>query len=71
MFETFQYPHAESHRKEHNDLTRAVIELQEQFKEGSATISFEVLDFLRNWLIDHTLGSDQKFGPYFNQKGIF
>lgn len=49
MFEKFNYPDKDKHTKEHNELTKAAVDLQNQFKEGSATVSFEVLDFLRNW----------------------
>lgn len=65
------YPATDAHKKEHNDLTRQVLEVQKKYKAGvSGTLSLEVMNFLKNWLINHIQGSDQKYGPYLNGKGI-
>lgn len=64
LFNKHKYPDLDNHKKEHNDLTNQVVNLQSKFKEGSATISFEVLDFLKDWLVVHTMDSDQKFTSY-------
>ena len=64
MFREYQYPEQEDHRLEHNELAASVLDLQRKFREGSATISFEVLEFLSDWLTDHTLRSDQKFAEF-------
>jgi hemerythrin len=28
------------------------------------------MEFLKNWLTDHIMGSDQKYKPFLNAKGI-
>ncbi len=48
LFEEQQYPEYAAHKQEHDALTRQVAELQKKFREGNATIPFEVLDFLRD-----------------------
>lgn len=62
------YHDFENHKKGHDYLTGQVVELQNKFRHGSATISFEILDFLRNWLVKHTLGSDMKYAKYISSK---
>jgi hemerythrin-like metal-binding protein len=64
LFKEKNYPDYEVHKQKHDDLTKQVLELQTKFTEGSATISFEVLDFLSEWLKDHTTGMDQKFTAF-------
>jgi hemerythrin len=65
------YPGAAAHKKEHDELTRQVLEVQAKFKKGAVTsLSFEVMDFLKDWLTKHIQGSDQKYGPHLNAKGI-
>ena len=71
LFEEFDYPDYLEHKTVHDDLTRQAVELQQKFREGSATISFEVLDFLNSWLVDHTIGMDKEMGPFLNGKGVF
>ncbi len=65
------YPDLAAHRKEHEELTKQVIEVQKKYHSGStATLSMEVMNFLKNWLIKHIQGTDKKYGPFFNAKGI-
>lgn len=65
------YPAAAAHKKEHDDLTKQVLDVQAKYKSGSvATLSLEVMNFLKNWLINHIQGSDKKYGPHLNAKGI-
>jgi hemerythrin len=65
------YPNFESHKKEHNNLRKQVIEIQKKYKAGERdTLTIETLIFLKNWLINHTTGSDKKFGPHLNAHGI-
>jgi hemerythrin len=64
MFREHEYPGYEKHRLEHNELAARVLDLQRRLREGSATVSFDVLEFLSDWLADHTLGSDQEFAAF-------
>ncbi len=71
LFAEHHYPDYVKHKREHDDLTRRVVEFQKTFRAGSATISFELLDFLRDWLAKHTLGTDRKYATFMNAKGVF
>ena len=65
------YPDAIAHKKEHDDLTRQVLDVQQKYKSGaSGTLSMEVMNFLKNWLIKHIQGSDKAYGPHLKSKGI-
>ena len=65
------YPDSAAHKKQHDDLTRQVLDVQAKYRSGaSATLSIEVLNFLKNWLIGHIQGSDKKYGPHLIAKGI-
>ena len=51
----------ESHRKEHESLTRQVKELTEQHRAGKISLSLEVMLFLKDWLINHIQKSDKQY----------
>jgi len=71
LFAQTGYAAAEAHHKEHADLTMQVIAVQEKYRAGvTGTLSLEVMNFLKNWLINHIQGSDRKYGPHLNGKGI-
>jgi hemerythrin len=45
--------------------------MQEKIKIGTgAAQSMEVMEFLKNWLNDHILGTDKKYGPHLASKGV-
>ena len=65
------YPAPAAHKQEHDALTRQVLDVQQKYVAGaSATLSIDVMRFLKNWLIKHIQGSDQKYRPHLNAKGI-
>ena len=65
------YGETAAHKKEHDDLTKQVLAVQEKYKAGvTSCLSLEVMNFLKNWLVNHIQGSDKKYGPYLNSKGI-
>lgn len=67
-FAALAYPDALTHKKEHDDLTAQVVKLQNQFVEGDLVISFELLDFLHDWLMNHTSDSDIKFKRFLDTR---
>ena len=70
FFKRYGYPEFASHKKEHEALTKQALELSERFSQGEAVLSAETMTFLKNWLHDHIMKSDKKFGPFLNSKGI-
>lgn len=71
LFEKTGYPDMEMHIKEHNNLRKQVMEIQNRYTSGEQeTLTIETLTFLKSWLINHTTGSDKKFGPHMNAHGI-
>jgi len=58
------------HKSEHDQLTKTVLNFQQDLNSGKAVMSIEVLDFLKNWLRNHILGTDQKYGPFLKSKGL-
>ena len=64
------YPDYTHHKKEHNELTKQVLTIKEQFDNGQTNISIVTYNFLKEWLKKHILGTDMKFGPFLKSKGV-
>ncbi|HOL65607.1 MAG TPA: bacteriohemerythrin [Accumulibacter sp.] len=60
------YPGIEQHRRQHKELIAQIEALQRKMDQENAAISFELLHFLRNWLIQHIHESDKRFGKHFH-----
>lgn len=69
-FDEFQYDHAEEHRLAHEALSRRVAELREKQIKGQMESSYELLDFLEDWLVEHIMGMDKQYGPCFRAHGL-
>jgi hemerythrin len=71
LFGQTGYPEAVPHKQQHDALTRQVLDVQRKYAAGAAaTVSLEVMHFLRDWLIKHIQGTDQKYRSHLNAKGI-
>lgn len=61
-----KYPYIEEHRKEHAFFTEKVNEDFMTTPKGAPSIAMELLDFLKEWLIDHILVKDRNFADFFH-----
>lgn len=68
LFKENEYPNYDQHKQQHDDLTQQVLELQENFKEKKITVTFEILEFLHDWLNEHTTNSDLDYARYAHAK---
>lgn len=69
-FRMYGYPEAELHKREHEAFVQKVRQFQEDLARGRATLTLDVLKFLSDWVKNHVLGSDKKYGPWLNSKGV-
>ena len=49
-----------SHKGEHDRFTKKVLDLQKEFQSGKFAMTVEVSTFLKDWLVNHIKGVDQK-----------
>ncbi|MBT3634539.1 MAG: hemerythrin family protein [Candidatus Marinimicrobia bacterium] len=71
FFDLYEYPESAEHKKAHKDLVQQVAALQKKHNDGEKVLTIDVMNFLRDWLQDHIVGTDKKFGPFLNSKGVF
>lgn len=55
---------ARAHIAQHRDFSRQVVAICDLLREGRQISRVEVLKFLNEWLRDHVLGIDQRFGAF-------
>lgn len=64
------FPGFEVHKQQHEDLISQVQELQKKLDNENVTITFELLHFLKNWLIHHINESDKVLGAHVQNSGL-
>lgn len=70
LMKTNGYPEYDEHKAKHEKMTRKVLDIQEQYKEGKTNITFEVMKFLEDWIDKHIMGTDMKYAPFLKSKGV-
>ncbi|MCK5521231.1 MAG: hemerythrin family protein [Candidatus Marinimicrobia bacterium] len=69
-FTKFSYSEREEHIQEHKDFVMKVKDFAMDYEKGRVMLSIDIINFLREWLIDHILGTDSKYAEFFKSKGL-
>jgi hemerythrin len=65
LFLDTEYPDKNFHIEEHTRTAAWISDLRSRFAGGSARgPSLEAVNYLKDWLFDHILGTDKEFVPY-------
>jgi len=67
MMKHFGFEGLDEHIAEHETLLQHVIEYQARVAAQDGVTIDEILEFLAAWLLDHTLGLDQLYGPFLSR----
>ena len=69
LFERHAYPMQDAHRREHDALREKAISLKQRVDDGEFVLGVEVMNFLRDWLKSHIMGSDRAYSEHLRRHG--
>lgn len=69
MLSTSKYPALEAHRALHRELIKQVEDFSARFERGEITVNLNLLNFLRDWLINHIQKTDKEYSSWLNEHG--
>ena len=58
------YPDYENHKKQHEKMIKKISECVEKYQSDPSNTIEDTLSFLKNWLIQHIMGSDREYIPF-------
>lgn len=70
LLKTYNYPGLLAHKTKHDELTKKVFKYHDEFKSGKNILSIELMNFLKDWLVNHILGTDKQYSAFLNAKGV-
>ena len=53
-------PGLETHKMEHQEFIQKVNDFKDKYLKGDAKVNLEMLNFLKDWLLNHIAGTDKK-----------
>ncbi len=69
LMEKHGFPGLADHRAEHAAMTDTVLRFRRDFKAGKDDLSARLLQFLREWLSHHILGTDRQYSAFLRERG--
>jgi len=71
MFAEYGYADSEKHKRQHSELIAQVVELKQNFIENpQATITTDLMQFLKRWLTNHIMKTDKEYTEFLLSKGV-
>ena len=64
------YEDTPAHKHEHKKFVDTVGDFKKKFDTGSAVISVEIMNFLRDWLTNHIMKTEKKLGQSIAKQGV-
>ncbi len=58
------------HKRIHESFIDRIVDFQGQYLKGEILLSIDIINFLRDWLMNHIAGSDKKYSETMISKGI-
>jgi len=69
-FEEFGYEHIDSHKEFHKEFVDKLNTFQQDFNSNKTEVTYELMQYLKDWLIEHIVVEDKKYSGLFKDKGI-
>lgn len=66
-FKAAKYPKLKIHMEQHRAFEKKVAELRHEFSNSFFDLR-DVLDFVKNWFLEHTQGHDREFVDFWKEK---
>ncbi len=64
------YPEFQDHKKEHHDFSIKMIAYCNKVIEGEYQIASEIIEYLKQWLVNHIQVTDKKYVACFKENGL-
>jgi methyl-accepting chemotaxis protein len=69
-FKQFGYKETTQHINQHQKFVEKIQKFAQEFETGDSTVSLDIINFLKDWLIGHILKIDAQYVPFLKKHGV-
>ncbi len=69
-FAKFNYEDTEEHIEKHHEFRAKIMNISQEYKNNELETSYDLIEFLEDWFIDHINGTDKRYVKLFQDNGI-
>lgn len=66
LFAKFNYKEAIEHKKEHDEFIKQVKDFKVEYERNPGCLTYKIMTFLKNWIVNHINNTDKKYMVMFN-----
>ncbi|WP_051445272.1 bacteriohemerythrin [Desulfocurvus vexinensis] len=70
LMASHDFPGLLAHKARHRDFVKQVVDFEKGFASGKAALTMEVMQFLKDWLVEHIQGTDRGYTKHLNDRGV-
>ena len=70
LMSSHDFPGLLAHKARHRDFVKQVVDFEKGFASGKAALTMEVMQFLKDWLVEHIQGTDRGYTKHLNDRGV-
>ncbi len=70
LLRQYGYLGLQAHQQKHEEFRSKARDLRERNSKGEFVLSFEIVQFLSDWLQTHIMVTDKKYSAFFVKKGL-
>ncbi|NPA45575.1 MAG: hemerythrin family protein [Chlorobi bacterium] len=64
IFSNSDYPETTAHKTKHKEFVEELKRYHQEVKDGNMTTTYDLMTYLRDWLIKHIMGTDRGYLDY-------
>lgn len=68
LMQQYSYPDYAGHKQAHDKLTGQVVAFQKEFEASRSSMTIQLMQFLKDWLVHHIGETDKKIAAFLKQK---
>lgn len=70
LMESYNYPGLAKHLNEHEKFREKVQKYKNEFNSGNLNVSIHLINFIKEWLVEHWEGEDNSLGEFLQDQGM-